>query len=185
MNARASRIADIAASVPDETSRTSSIDGKASMISSASSTSRSVGAPNVVPAAAASRTTSIVSGSAWPKMQRPPRLHPVEQAAPVGGLEIGALAARHEERLVEADAPHCAHGRVDAAGNDLPRPVPERGAHEAHSCDQLANSFAQYVITMSAPARRIEVSDSTAAARSSRSPAAAAAFSIAYSPETL
>ena len=38
---------------------------------------------------------------------------------------------------------------------------------------------------MSAPARRIEVSVSSTAARSSRCPAAAAALTIAYSPLTL
>ena len=185
MNARASRIADIAASVPDETSRTSSIVGKASLISSASSTSRSVGAPNVVPAAAASRTASIVSGSACPKMSGPHDCTQSSRRRPSAVSRYAPSPRVDEERLVQADAPHCADGRVDTAGNHLPRPVPERGAHEAHSRDQRAKSFAQYVITMSAPALRIEVSDSTAEARSSRSPAAAAAFSIAYSPETL
>ena len=68
---RASRIALIAASVPDETSRTFSIDGTASTISAASSTSASVGAPNVVPRSAASRTASTVSGSAWPNSSGP------------------------------------------------------------------------------------------------------------------
>ena len=125
-------------------------------------------------------------GIGVPEEQWPPRLDPVEQAAAVGGLEIRALAACREERLVQADAPHRAHRRVDTAGNDLPRAVPERGANEAQSAaTHCANSFAQYVITMSAPALRIDVSDSTAEARSSRSPAAAAAFSIAYSPDTL
>ena len=33
--------------------------------------------------------------------QRPPRLHPVEQPPAVGRLEVRALAARDEERLVE------------------------------------------------------------------------------------
>ena len=80
---RASRSALIAASVPDETSRTFSIDGTASAISAASSTSASVDAPNVVPRSAASRTASTVSGSACPKMQRPPRQHPVEIAVAV------------------------------------------------------------------------------------------------------
>ena len=48
-SARASRIALIDASVPEETSRTCSTDGTASTISAASSTSASVGAPKVVP----------------------------------------------------------------------------------------------------------------------------------------
>ena len=61
----------MAASVPDETSRTFSTDGTASTISSARSTSRSVGVPKVVPSAAASCTASTISGSAWPKTSGP------------------------------------------------------------------------------------------------------------------
>ena len=53
MNARATRIADIVASVPDDVSRTRSIEGIAFAIVSASSTSRSVGAPNDDPSFAA------------------------------------------------------------------------------------------------------------------------------------
>ena len=45
--------------------------------------------------------------------------------------------------------------------------------------------FVQYEMTKSAPARLIAVSDSSAACRSSRRPRAAAALTIAYSPETL
>ena len=71
MKARARRSADIPASVPDETSRTCSIDGTASAISTASSTSRSVGAPKLIPSSAAERTASTVSGSAWPKISGP------------------------------------------------------------------------------------------------------------------
>src|SRR3954467_15764239 len=121
------------ASVPDETSRTRSIDGTASTISSASSTSRSVGAPKLVPSSAASRTASTVSASAWPKSSGPPhtphythahpprprRLHPVDEPPAVGRLEVGALAARDEERLVDADRAHRADGRVHAAGDQL------------------------------------------------------------------
>ena len=64
-------MADIAASVPDETSRTISTDGTASAISPASSTSRSVAAPKLVPSSAAALTASTVSGSAWPKINAP------------------------------------------------------------------------------------------------------------------
>ena len=71
VNARARRIALIAASVPEETSRTISTDGTASTISAASSTSRSVGAPKLVPSRAASVTASTVSGSAWPNTSGP------------------------------------------------------------------------------------------------------------------
>ncbi len=62
--ARASRRALIDASVPELTSRTISTDGTASTISDASSTSASVGAPNVVPRSVAACTAASVSGSA-------------------------------------------------------------------------------------------------------------------------
>src|SRR4051794_5852525 len=68
---RGGRTALPAASAPDETSRTFSIDGTASAISSASSTSRSVDAPKLVPSSAASRTASTVSGSACPNTSGP------------------------------------------------------------------------------------------------------------------
>src|SRR5581483_6114669 len=113
--------------------------------------------------------------------QRPPRLHPVEEPPPVLRLEVRTVAAGGEERLVEPDGAHRAHRRADAARHHRLRAVPERAPRQS----QVASSLAQYVITTSAPARRIDVSASTAAARSSRSPAAAAAFSMAYSPETL
>ena len=61
----------MAASVPDETRRTFSTDGTASTSSSARATSRSVGAPKVVPSAAASCTASTTSGSACPKTSGP------------------------------------------------------------------------------------------------------------------
>ena len=51
--------------------RTCSIEGNASTISAASSTSRSVVAPNVVPSSAVCWTASIVSRSAWPKISGP------------------------------------------------------------------------------------------------------------------
>ncbi len=59
------------ASVPDETSRTLAIDGTAAQSFSANTTSRSVGAPKLVPAAAASRTASSTSGCAWPRIIGP------------------------------------------------------------------------------------------------------------------
>ena len=65
MKPRASRIADIVASVPDDTSRTASTGVRAT-ISSASSTSCSVGAPYDVPRAAAAATAACTSGWAWP-----------------------------------------------------------------------------------------------------------------------
>jgi hypothetical protein len=50
------------ASVPEETNRTISTDGSAETISSASSTSLSVGAPNDIPRDAATVTASTTSG---------------------------------------------------------------------------------------------------------------------------
>ena len=63
-------------------------------ISAASSTSRSVGAPKLVPSSAAARTASTVSRVGVAEDQRAPRLDPVEQPPAVAGLEVGALAAR-------------------------------------------------------------------------------------------
>jgi hypothetical protein len=59
------------ASVPDDTSRTCSIDGTRRQISSAISTSPWVGAPNDSPRAAASCTAFTTSGWAWPTMAGP------------------------------------------------------------------------------------------------------------------
>ncbi len=65
MKPRASRIADIVASVPDDTKRTFSTEVRET-ISSASSTSGSVGVPYDVPRATAACTASSTSGCAWP-----------------------------------------------------------------------------------------------------------------------
>ena len=54
------------ASVPLEQSRTFSIDGIAAHSASANSTSRSVGAPKLVPSAAARWIASITAGCACP-----------------------------------------------------------------------------------------------------------------------
>jgi hypothetical protein len=58
---RASRIADMVASVPDDTNRTRST-GARDTISSASSTSGSVGAPYDVPRRTAASTAACTSG---------------------------------------------------------------------------------------------------------------------------
>jgi hypothetical protein len=68
---RATRTADIVASVPDDTSRTISTDGTRSQMASARRTSRSVGAPYEVPATAAFCTASTMAGWAWPAMIAP------------------------------------------------------------------------------------------------------------------
>ena len=71
MTARARRIALIVASVPDEVMRSISTDGIRRAISSASSTSPAVGAPNVVPRSAAAMIAAITAGWAWPWMSGP------------------------------------------------------------------------------------------------------------------
>ncbi len=68
---RATRTALMAASVPEETRRTCSQPATRAQMASARSTSPSVGAPNVVPAAAASDTALTTRGSAWPRMEAP------------------------------------------------------------------------------------------------------------------
>ena len=70
MNPRASRMADIVASVPEETRRTCSTGVRAT-ISSASSTSLRVGVPYDVPRATASATAACTSGWAWPRRSGP------------------------------------------------------------------------------------------------------------------
>ena len=69
--ARASRSALIDASVPDEVIRTISTDGTRAAISAAISTSPGVGAPKLVPSAAASVTASTIAGCAWPWISGP------------------------------------------------------------------------------------------------------------------
>ena len=70
--------------------------------------------------------------------QRAPRHHPVDVAVAVDVLEVGALAAAGEERLVEPDRAHRAHGRVDAAGDQILSPAPQRRGHS-----HWARSFVQ------------------------------------------
>ena len=59
------------ASVPEDTNRIFSSEGIMNRTSSPSSTSRAVGAPNVVPEAAAWTMAATTSGSAWPRMSGP------------------------------------------------------------------------------------------------------------------
>jgi len=68
---RASRTALMVASVPELTSRTCCTGPTRSMITSASSTSRSVGAPKDSPSSAAARTASTTAGCAWPRIIGP------------------------------------------------------------------------------------------------------------------
>jgi hypothetical protein len=65
--ARASRRALIVASVPELTIRTFSTDGTIRAIASAILTSAPVGAPKLVPEAAAFRSAVTIRGWPWPK----------------------------------------------------------------------------------------------------------------------
>ena len=71
VKARASRSADIVASVPELTNRTSSIEGTASTMRPASSTSSSLVAPKAVPRNAASPSTATTAGGACPRISGP------------------------------------------------------------------------------------------------------------------
>src|SRR5262245_49367587 len=118
-----------------------------------------------------------------PEEERPEGHHPVDEALAVDRLQVRALRAPHEERLVEPNRLHRADRRVDPA-RDQPLCLTRQVGQDLQCC-QPASSLAQYVTTKSAPARLIAVSDSVAAWRSSIQPFAAAALTIAYSPETL
>ncbi len=100
--------------------------------------------------------------------QRAPRHHPIDIPAPVHALDLRARPPAHEDRLVEADGAHRANGRVDAARDQLERPPVQSRAVALQS--HAARSFVQYETIMSAPARLIAVSDSSAACRSSSQP---------------
>ena len=71
VNPRASRSADMVASVPEDTSRIRSSEGNAACSASPRAISRSVEAPKVVPSAAALRMASSTSGSACPRISGP------------------------------------------------------------------------------------------------------------------
>jgi hypothetical protein len=71
VTARARRSALIDASVPEEVMRTISALGTRRATSAAKSTSASVGAPKLVPAAAAAVTAATTSGCAWPAISGP------------------------------------------------------------------------------------------------------------------
>ena len=112
--------------------------------------------------------------------ERPPGHHPVDVAAPVGVLDVGALAAPREEGLVRPTASMARTGEFTPPGMSA-----RARRHRLVPHSQPASSFAQYETITSAPARLIAVRLSIAAARSSSQPRAAAAFTIAYSPLTL
>ena len=57
------------------------------------------------------------AGMAEAQDHRPPRRDEVDELVAVGVPDVGALAARDEERVVHADALHRAHRRVHASGD--------------------------------------------------------------------
>ena len=71
VKARATRIALITASVPEDTKRTCSAAGYAADTRSASATSASQGAPKVVPRSSAVPMASTTAGCAWPAISGP------------------------------------------------------------------------------------------------------------------
>ena len=70
--------------------------------------------------------------------ERPPRHDPVDVAAALGVLDVGAFAAPREERLAGRDGIPRTHRRVDAARNERPGAPEETGPYS-----QPASSFAQ------------------------------------------
>src|SRR6266480_4945256 len=90
---RATRMADIVASVPELTSLTISTDGTASQIASASSISASVGAPKRVPVA---------------QQQRAPGAYVIDVLVAIHIEDAAPLSALHKHGLA-ADALEGAH----------------------------------------------------------------------------
>ncbi len=117
---------------PTTTRRTLSTDGTRAAMASASSTSRSVGAPYDVPSAAARCTASTTTGMRVAEDRGAPRLHVVDVATAVGVEQVRALAAGDEERLA-ADRRERPHRRVDPAGDRAPARAFEQRAHERRS----------------------------------------------------
>ena len=71
VNPRATRSACEVASVPELTKRIRAIDGTSARTFSASTLSRTVGAPKLVPSAAASAMACTMRGCAWPAKSGP------------------------------------------------------------------------------------------------------------------
>ena len=85
--ARATRTALIAASVPELTKRTRSIDGISARTRSPSSTSSGLGAPKLVPRRAAARERLHQPARRVAVDERPPRHHVVDERVAVDVLE--------------------------------------------------------------------------------------------------
>src|SRR6188508_924714 len=120
--ARATRIALIAASVPELTKRTRSSDGIRRCTCSPSSCSSGDGAPKLVPRRAGDRLHQ--SSRRVAVNQRPPRHHVVDEAVAVDVLNDRARAALDEQRR-SADGVKGANRAVNSAGQDLAGPSKE------------------------------------------------------------
>ncbi len=108
----------MAASVPDDTMRTISIDGINCVISSASCVSSSVGAPKVAPARHRFGDSLHDARMRVAKDKRAPGATVIEIAVAIDVEEVRACAARDKDRL-PADAAEGARGTIDAARNEL------------------------------------------------------------------
>ena len=137
VKARASRSADIVASVPEFTKRTISIEGIASQIRRASSTSSSLVAPYAVPRSAAAAMHGDDGGVRVAEDQRPVRADVVDVAVAVD-VEDARAARRTRSPAGRRRRPERAHGARDAARHQLLRPLedlPRARAPALHSSD--------------------------------------------------
>ena len=89
-------------------------DGIRRATSSASWTSASVGAPKLVPRAAAAAAASTTAGLAWPRISGPHEQTQSTYSLPSTSRDQRAAARRDEDR-VASDRAHRAHRRVDSA----------------------------------------------------------------------
>ena len=99
MKPRARRTALIEASVPELTKRTFSIEGTASMMTSANWLSISVGAPETGAATQRVGNGCLNARVPVPQDQRPPRADVIEVAVAIDVKEIGTFASVNEQRL--------------------------------------------------------------------------------------
>ena len=116
MKPRASRSADIVASVPDDTSRTISIDGSSRHSVSAISISISVGAPNDRPCGAACDDGAHDRRMRVAEDRRPPRADVVDVALAVGVPHVGALRRASKKRGVPPTERKARTGELTPAG---------------------------------------------------------------------
>ena len=118
------------ASVPEETKRTRSTGVRAT-ISSASSTSGSVGVPYDVPRATASATARLHLGVGVAEQHRPPGADQVDVLVAVDVGQPGAGRGADEPRGA-ADGVEGPHRGVHPARGHRARPLEERGARGGH-----------------------------------------------------